>query len=168
MRKKESLGLLWGGDFPIPQQFNPPDPNHNEDSFALLKEAWFALVGPQTAKNARPYGYSNGTLLVRVRNPIWRRELALHKGKLLQELNHHLDRHLVFEIKLEQGILPPLPIKEEDTPAPSWKTHELTSAMREEIEQKLAHLPENDLKQSARRIMEQHYKLHRLDAEKAV
>jgi hypothetical protein len=40
--------------------------------------------------------------------------------------------------------------------------------MREEIEQKLAHLPENDLKQSARRIMEQHYKLHRLDAEKAV
>lgn len=165
MRKKDSLTFPWIFD-PIlnPQHSLLTECSDIRDNPQRVIDTWFDVVGPQTAKNARPQAYKQGTLVVRVRNPIWLQELILHKSRLIQDLNRALRSQTVRDIRFEQGILPPSPPPPEEKKAP-WQERELSKELLEEIEQKLAHLPETDLKQSARRIMASHFKRTRLKEE---
>lgn len=167
MRKKESLSFDWVRDpmTPLPQvtQETYEERQYIEDP-QLILDAWFAVVGAKTARNARPLHFEDGTLVVRVRNPIWLQELTMHRGRLVQDLNGELGGQFIIDLRLEQGILPPAPLTE-DEKRPDWHERELPPHLQAEIEQKLSHLPENELKSSARRIMINHYKLTRMQFE---
>lgn len=52
---------------------------------AIIKEEWPETVGQKVSEHAQPVGLSNGILIVEVKNPVWRRELQMTAGKVVQE-----------------------------------------------------------------------------------
>ena len=83
--------LLEGGTLP----FNPDD--------ARIWEVWDGVVGPAISENARPSWIRNGTLKVRVSNPIWLQELKFLEEDLIQKLNETLGRKAVEKIEFRVG-----------------------------------------------------------------
>jgi hypothetical protein len=91
-------------------------------------------------------------------------ELNYHKGRFIQKINDYLGQNEITDIYLELGDLPPLPPPEiNQSVPPPWLLRELPAEFEEEIEHKLSNIPEGEIKERARRIMSNHYKLHRIE-----
>ena len=129
--------------------------------------AWLEVIGTHITQHARPARLYQQTLVIRVKNKPWRQELNFHKARFLIKLNDFFGSRMLDEIQLELGDLPPMPrISSNRKPKPSWMEQEIPEAWEEEIEQNLSHIPEGDIKNTARRIMANHFKLHRLGQNK--
>lgn len=135
--------------------------------FKRIWRAWLDVIGSHITNHARPFRLSHRTLVVRVNHASWLQEIGYHKGSFIMKLNDVLGHPLIEDLHLELGELPPLPLM---TPPrsgrPSWMEQELPEEWEQEIEQKLAHIPEGDIKDTARRIMANQIKLNRLATEK--
>ena len=128
-----------------------------------IVEEWEEVVGEKVAAHAKSHRYQHWTLYVRVDSSVWLHDLSFLKGRYIQDLNRRLGSYLVREIRFELGQLPPpkkSPVEEElPPPRPHWSEVEIPAEIRDEIEGKLAHLPEDEIKQSARRIMLNNYRV---------
>jgi len=124
-----------------------------------LFQKWIEVVGERIAEYARPLHFQDGILIIRVKNTHWMQELHYLKGRYTQQLNEELNSHIIREVRLEHGELPPLVSQPVEPSRPEWLSILLPQELINDIETKLAHLPENEIKESARRIMINHYKL---------
>lgn len=133
--------------------------------FKRIWRAWLDVIGNHISNHARPFRFVQHTLIVRVNHPSWLQEMNYHKGNFLMKLNDALGHPLIEDVHFELGELPPLPLM---TPPrsnrPAWMEQELPEEWEQEIEQKLAHIPEGDIKDTARRIMANQIKLNRLSS----
>ena len=51
-----------------------------------IENAWNKTVGKPISKNTKIESFKNGTIKIKVSNPIWRNELSLQKQALLKKL----------------------------------------------------------------------------------
>jgi len=51
-----------------------------------IQTAWEKTVGNPIIKNAKIESFKNGTIKIKVSNPIWRNELSLQKQNILEKL----------------------------------------------------------------------------------
>ena len=51
-----------------------------------IQIAWEKVVGSPIIKNAKIESFKNGTIKIKVSNPIWRNELSLQKQDILDKL----------------------------------------------------------------------------------
>ena len=51
-----------------------------------IQIAWEKVVGSPIIKNAKIESFKNGTIKIKVSNPIWRNELSLQKQDILEKL----------------------------------------------------------------------------------
>lgn len=139
----------------------PVEPEHQEQQ---MFQTWYEIASPRVISFARPVRFAFGTLYIRVQSPHWMQELNFLKGSYREQLNAQLEQPIIRELRFELGELPPLPGEAQggSHENPAWAQVELPPELTEEIEQQLSHLPENALKQSARRIMLNHYKITRM------
>ena len=56
------------------------------DNSISIQKAWKNLVGQPISKNTEVKAFKNGTIIIKVSNPIWRNELSLQKQTLLEKL----------------------------------------------------------------------------------
>ena len=61
---------------------------------------WNEVVGEAVSNNATAEEVKHGTLVVRVRTPVWRNELSLRKREILHKLNKALGEPVIKDIKL--------------------------------------------------------------------
>lgn len=163
MRKKHSLSPI-----PLDLEFDPiigrdmqPLGLEKEIPHQQWIEEWMEVVGPKIAQHTRPISFEDGILTIRVKDRHWLMELSSHRASYARLINEQLGEQRIKEFRFEIGEFTPLPenMPIEDNPSPAWLDLQLPPEVEEEIEQKLAHLPENHIKQSARRIMLNHRKV---------
>jgi predicted nucleic acid-binding Zn ribbon protein len=66
--------------------------------------AWAEVVGEPIATNSRPVETEATTLIVEVRDTIWRDQLArFYKKKIIERLNDRLGARLVRDIRFRVG-----------------------------------------------------------------
>ncbi len=129
--------------------------------------AWLDVIGTHITQHARPTRLYHRTLVIRVKGKAWHQELNFHKNRFMLKLNDYFGHPTIDEIQLELGDLPPMPrITTARRATPSWMEQEIPEEWENEIEKNLSHIPEGDIKNTARRIMANHFKLHRLSNEK--
>ena len=61
---------------------------------------WEKVVGTTVAENTTAEEVKHGTLIVRVSTPVWRNELAIRKGEILNKLNDALGKKVIRDIRL--------------------------------------------------------------------
>lgn len=125
--------------------------------------AWLEVIGSHITQYARPARLNHQTLVIRVSDPAWLQELNFHKERFLVKLNNSLGHQFIDYIQMELGDLPAMPrLTLPKKSRPKWLDAELPPEWEEEIEQRLSHIPEGDIKNTARRIMANQLKLNRL------
>jgi predicted nucleic acid-binding Zn ribbon protein len=66
--------------------------------------AWAGVVGPQIAASARPVEMESTTLIVDVRDAVWRDQLArFYSKQIISKLNAQLGASLVRTIRFRIG-----------------------------------------------------------------
>ncbi|MCB9639212.1 MAG: DUF721 domain-containing protein [Myxococcales bacterium] len=151
---------------------------HLQDSTTPLENqvfrAWQDLAGEQVNQIARPSQFREGSLVVEVTEKVWLQELHYFRGRYLQQLNEALGQHHINNITFllvdpEQAV----PVEASEGPlkteteipsaeSPRWLTEVLPDEVRQEIEAKLADMPEGEIKESARRIMIRHHQIQQM------
>jgi predicted nucleic acid-binding Zn ribbon protein len=64
---------------------------------ALLR--WEEVVGEQIARVATAVRITKGILVIKVRSSVWRNELNMRKGEIIQKLNDALGGSIVTDIR---------------------------------------------------------------------
>ena len=75
--------------------FNPGD--------ARIWKVWDEVVGSAIAKNAQPSWIKNGSLRIKVSDPIWLQELEYVEENIREKLNSKLGRKAVEKIEFRIG-----------------------------------------------------------------
>lgn len=114
---------------------------------------WDKIVGEQIARRARPLRLREGTLEVRVDNPVWMQQLQMLKPKILQKLNDKLPNAHIEDIYLRRGSNKPQESTQPPAAAPpAWQKQKLSKKDLEEIEQSLQGLNNAELKDDLRHL----------------
>lgn len=125
--------------------------------------AWLEVIGSHITQYARPVRLNQQTLVIRVSEQAWLQELTFHRDRFLVKLNKALGHNFIDYIQMELGDLPPMPrISIPRKSRPKWMDAEMPKEWEQEIEDRLSHIPEGDIKNTARRIMANQLKLNRL------
>ncbi len=69
---------------------------HIQENSAL--ELWAEVVGNAAARSTRAMSCDHGVLVIEVQRAIWRTELQLRKGELLEKLNQRIGSHSIHDI----------------------------------------------------------------------
>ena len=69
-------------------------------SLSTIFAAWSEVVGPSIAEHARPLSLRGATLVVGVREPIWRTQLTYLEGDLLRRLGEVVGVGVVDRIEV--------------------------------------------------------------------
>lgn len=64
-----------------------------------LLEEWKNLVGPRIGAVSRPFDVRGETLLIEVEDPVWRNELSLLQGQILNQISEHPELPRVRSIR---------------------------------------------------------------------
>jgi predicted nucleic acid-binding Zn ribbon protein len=128
---------------------------------ARLDRVWPQVVGPAIAAATRPVRVKNGVLLVQVKSSAWVQELNFRRRDILNRLASYLPsvrlRHIDFRTSWQPEAA--APEEEEAPPGPPLPTlHELESmalqpAEQEQIETVVAHLSDEEMRETLRRTM---------------
>ncbi|HRP02919.1 MAG TPA: DUF721 domain-containing protein [Candidatus Kapabacteria bacterium] len=65
----------------------------------IIKE-WNNIFGDNFAKHCFPYKLKNQVLTIKVHSAAWREEIKLRNDKLINLINHRLNKNVVKELKL--------------------------------------------------------------------
>lgn len=71
--------------------FNPKD--------GLIWKVWDDVVGPIVSKYAQPSWIRDGSLRVKVSDPIWLQEIRFLEGSIVEKINRKLGRRAVEKIE---------------------------------------------------------------------
>lgn len=122
-------------------------------------QVWIETVGPQISAHAQPVRVRDGTLEVRVDQPVWMQQLQLLKPKILARLNEHLGEQPLRDIFWRRGRLS-MPEDRE----PSAKTTPLpplNSTEAAEIDQMVASLADPQLRRHLEGIFKRQRQLEK-------
>ena len=129
------------------------------DSAAQVRQSlalayWDRAVGAQAAAASEADSVRDGVLIVRTKSSVWSHELALHKTRILQNLNRMLGGPMIREIIFRaQGITPKTEEKRE-TDEPTQEDLQmvlLDAAEKAELRDKLEaliHIPSDHIRQT--------------------
>jgi len=115
---------------------------------------WDQLVGEQIAARARPRRLRRGVLEIAVDHPVWMQQLHMLKPTILEKINTRIPNAGITDIYLRQGKPHEQigPRKKHNYEPPPWCRTELSPSEKEEIEDKLAHLADADLRKEMREL----------------
>lgn len=113
---------------------------------------WDKVVGEQIARRARPLRLREGTLEVRVDNPVWMQQLQMLKPKILKKLNEEVPNAHIEDIYLRRGKNTPPPQQQPAAAPPAWREQQLDKNEQEEIERSLDGLNDPELRDELRRL----------------
>ncbi len=68
---------------------------------AKVVEIWAEVVGDQIASATRVLGVGNGTVVIAVKDSIWRQQLVFEKPEIVRRLNEALGEELIADIFLK-------------------------------------------------------------------
>ena len=63
-----------------------------------LEQIWCAVVGKTISNNTEIIHLKKGVLTIKASNPIWRNELSLQKGELIDKINNPKSNLYIKEI----------------------------------------------------------------------
>jgi len=115
---------------------------------------WDKLVGEQIASRARPLRIRQGVLEIQVDHPVWMQQLQMLKPKILEKLHQQVPNAGITDIYLRKSRGP---LAREQSPSQTvrpakWKNIELSAAERQQIEEELGDLEDQDLRQELQRL----------------
>ncbi|MCF6178966.1 MAG: DUF721 domain-containing protein [Geopsychrobacter sp.] len=119
---------------------------------------WDKVVGKQIASRAQPLRIREKTLEVRVDHPVWMQQLQMLKPQILRKLHAELPHCDIEDIYLRRGNPGPQTIQVEENFI-DWQKEHLTEAEQKTLEQSLAGLQDNELKNEMRRLFIRQKKL---------
>lgn len=116
---------------------------------------WSAMVGHAIALRAKPLRFNAGQLTVAVESAPWMQQLTYMKSELRHRINECLGEILVKEIILRSGKISEIPDDENKLP----ECRAISMDKMRVIEHSAAGMPEVELAQMFRLLMEKHYSL---------
>jgi len=122
-------------------------------------QVWDQVVGPQIARRARPIRIREGVLEVRVDQPVWMQQLQLLKPRILARLNEALGKELLRDLFLRRGAIDQAPTQVTIEPPPTWLQIKLSEAELNEIESSVASIPDPELRDSLRDLLQRQKQL---------
>lgn len=66
---------------------------------ASIQSLWSQTVGEIISKNTSVVSLKSGTMTVKTTNPVWRNELVMQSGGIIQNLNKKQNRLKIKEIR---------------------------------------------------------------------
>jgi hypothetical protein len=70
-----------------------------------IRRIWPVAVGRSVAEHAQPVRLEGGRLLVQVSDSAWLHRLSLRRRDLARDVNQHLDRAVVKDVRFRIGVL---------------------------------------------------------------
>lgn len=114
---------------------------------------WERAVGPRIARHSHPRRFRDGTLWVVVDNPMWMQQLSFLEEELRNKINELIGSSMVEKIRFhigelgdsshEQALPPPASVQSAD---------KLDDHTREEIEQQVAGVADEQLRERLRSL----------------
>jgi predicted nucleic acid-binding Zn ribbon protein len=68
-----------------------------------LQQDWESIVGPRVSAVSRPIDVRGETLVIEVKNPVWRNELSLLQDTILAQVRDHQGAPAVTKIRFVGG-----------------------------------------------------------------
>ena len=120
---------------------------------ALIAEMWPEIAGREAAAHAHPAELRGTTLLVDVEPGLWVQELSARRGQFVGAINRRLGGRVVAEIRIRPGrgaVVEPGPggAAPVEGAGPELSAQELST-----IDQTVAEIPDQELREAARRAM---------------
>jgi len=146
-----------------------PAPTHH--TLQRLVQLWQEVAGKSISVFSTPSRFQKGTLWIEVKEAPWRRELEHLKGRYIQAMNRKMGRYLIQELRFISSSKPSVAQNQESTSQhswgetlqnqafshpqkPLWLEECLSNEQKKEIEEQLRHIPDGEMKELARSIMQ--------------
>jgi predicted nucleic acid-binding Zn ribbon protein len=116
---------------------------------------WDQLVGEQIARRARPLRLRQSVLEVQVDHPVWMQQLQMLKPKILEKINQQIPNAGITDIYLRKSNAPSKVSKHQPQEVEQplkWKTIELSTTEKQQIEAEISDLNNPELRDEMRRI----------------
>src|SRR3989475_9623298 len=120
---------------------------------ALIAEMWSEIVGQEAAAHAHPAELRGTTLLVGVEPGLWVQELSARRGQFVEAINRRLGGRVVAEIRIRPGRDAAGEPGPEGAPAGEGGGPELSQEQPGTIDRTVAEIPDQELREAARRAM---------------
>lgn len=118
-----------------------------------LQEVWIKAVGSRIANQTSPERLHKGSLFVKVSSPVWMQQLHFLKEEMIEKINRQMDDHSVRDIFFSIGEVLPSAHTDHD-PAPFFpESFPLKGKDKQVIEQSIASVSDQELKEILKRVM---------------
>jgi len=120
---------------------------------ALIAEMWSEIAGQEAAAHAHPAELRGTTLLVEVEPGLWVQELSARRGQFVEAINRRLGGRIVAEIRIRPSrgaVVEPGP---EGAAPVEGGGPELSEQELSTIDRTVAEIPDQELREAARRAM---------------
>ena len=116
---------------------------------------WEKAVGKVIARHAQPYSLRGKKMTLVVDSPAWMQQLSLLKPEIIEKVNRRLGHNAIRDITLKLGEVAPRgdAPQELSVPVPA----DLARDEREKIEHALQEIPDAEIRESVRRVMEKDF-----------
>ena len=114
---------------------------------------WNKAVGPQIAAQSRPGALKGETLFVKVSTSVWMQQLHFLKEEIIEKINQSLEGAKIKNIYFSIGEIPSAPLKGEEQLPFLMEKHFLKDRDRKLIEESIASLPDQELREILKRAM---------------
>lgn len=118
---------------------------------ARIVRGWREIVGEHVAENSSPISLVRGTLLIGAYNSAWSSQLSMMRTGLMEEINRHLGRGIVKEIRFK--LIEKAKEKIEET-APEGRTSLLNKGEKKKfLDELLLNVEDDEVRESLKRAI---------------
>ncbi len=114
---------------------------------------WDRAVGAVIAQHAQPFSLRGKKMVLIVDSPAWMQQLSLLKPEIIEKVNRRLGHNTIRDITLKLGEVVPRGEAPEELSLPA----DLTRDEREKIERVLQVIPNAEIREAVRRVMEKDF-----------
>jgi predicted nucleic acid-binding Zn ribbon protein len=114
---------------------------------------WDRAVGAVIARHAQPFSLRGKKMTLIVDSPAWMQQLSLLKPEIIEKVNRRLGHNAIRDITLKLGEVVPRGEASEELSVPA----DLNRDEREKIEHTLQEIPDAEIREAVRRVMEKDF-----------
>jgi predicted nucleic acid-binding Zn ribbon protein len=114
---------------------------------------WDRAVGAVIARHAQPLSLRGKKMTLIVDSPAWMQQLSLLKPEIIEKMNRRLGHNAIRDITLKLGEVAPRGEASEELSVPA----DLNRDEREKIEHALQEIPDAEIREAVRRVMEKDF-----------
>jgi hypothetical protein len=114
---------------------------------------WDRAVGAVIARHAQPLSLRGKKMTLIVDSPAWMQQLSLLKPEIIEKVNRRLGHNAIRDITLKLGEVAPRGEASEELSVPA----DLNRDEREKIEHALQEIPDAEIREAVRRVMEKDF-----------